>query len=179
MTDNTIQQVQRVSRAYVVFFDVLLAVIPIVVLVYWAFFNQLPEGFHAELPVQPGQVLSLTQKIFGGLVSLLPLSVVIYGLVTLKALFRLYAKGIMFSIENVKYFRRLGYALIAWVMANTLYTPLISLVVSSTSPHGERVLVAQFGITDLLTFLIGGIILVISWVMNEGRKLEDEQAFTV
>lgn len=179
MTDNTIQQVQRVSRNYVVLFDILLVVIPIVVLAYWAFFNQLPAGFHVDLPVKPEQALSLSQKTLGGLVSLLPLGIVLYGLATLKALFRLYAKAIMFSIENVKYFRRLGYALIAWVMANTLYTLLISLVLSSASPHGERVLVAQFGITDLFTFLIGGIILVIAWIMNEGRKLEDEQAFTV
>ncbi|MCH9675121.1 MAG: DUF2975 domain-containing protein [Gammaproteobacteria bacterium] len=85
----------------------------------------------------------------------------------------------MFSAENVKYIRRLGYVLIAWVVANTIFTALISLVITFANAEGERVLVAEFGIVDLFALIVGGIILVIAWVMNEGRKLEDEQAHTV
>ncbi len=179
MADNTIRHVQRVSRKYLVLFNVLLIVIPVAVLLYWIFFNHLPEGFHTDLPAKPTQALSLSQLFLGGLVSALPLAVTLYGLITLKALFRLYAGGILFSAENVKYFRRLGYVFIAWVMANTIFTPLISLIITYANPAGKKTLVVQFGMVDLFTLIIGGIILVIAWVMNEGRKLEDEQAYTV
>lgn len=179
MTDNTIHHVQHVSQKYLVLFNVLLVVIPVAVFLYWVFFNHLPEGFHTDLPVTPTQELSLSQLILGGLVSFLPVGVTLYGLVTLKALFRLYADAIMFSAENVKYFRRLGYVFIAWVMANAIFTPLIGLIITSANPAGKKALVVQFGIVDLFTLIIGGIILVIAWVMNEGRKLEDEQAHTV
>jgi len=179
MTDNTIDHVRRVSRKYLVLFNVLLVGTPVAVLLYWVFFNSLPEGFHAELPVLPMSDLSGSQLILGALVSLLPLGVTLYGLVTLKALFRLYADAVMFSIDNVKYFRRLGYIFIAWVIANTIFTPLISLVMTYSNPAGERTLVAQFGIVDLFTLIAGGVILVIAWVMNEGGKLKDEQEYTV
>lgn len=179
MTDNTIHHVQRVSRKYLILFNVLLVAMPVAVFLYWSFFNHLPDGFHTDLPVTPTQALSLSQLVLGGLVTFLPLAVALYGLLTLKALFQLYADAIMFSSENVKYFRRLGYVFIAWVMVNAIYTPLISLVITSANPVGERVLSVQFDIVDLFTLIIGGIILVIAWVMNEGRKIEDEQAHTI
>ncbi len=179
MTDNAIHHVQHMSRKFLVLFNVLLVLMPVAVFLYWAFFNQLPDAFHTDLPVAPAQPLSTTQLILGALVSLLPLTVAVYGLVTLKSLFRLYAEAIIFSAENVKYFRRLGYLFIAWVVANAIFTPLISLVLTLASPVGQRAVAVKFGIVDLFALLIGGIVLVVAWVMNEGRKLEDEQAHTV
>lgn len=179
MTDNNIDRVRRVSRRYLVLFNILLVVTPFATFSYWGFFNSLPKGFHAELPILPVESLSGFQLSLGVLISLLPLGVTLNGLVTLKSLFRLYADGIVFSIDNVKYFRRLGYVFIAAVIANAIFTPLISLVITSSNPAGERALVAQFGIVDLYTLIAGGIILVIAWVMKEGSKLKDEQEYTV
>ena len=146
---------------------------------YWAFFNHLPEGLLADLPVAPAQPLSSLSLSLAFLVSLLPVSVALYGVAALGALFKLYENGIIFAAENVKYFRRLGYALMAWVMANALFTPLISLVITFGNPPGERVVVAEFGVLDASILAIGSVVLLVSWVMNEGRKLEDEQAHTV
>ncbi|NNE83230.1 MAG: DUF2975 domain-containing protein [Alphaproteobacteria bacterium] len=177
--DKGMNHIQRASRRYRVLFTVLIIGVPVFDLLYWASFNHLPEGFLTDLPVLPTQQLSVLSLALAFLVSLLPVSVAVYGLVTLKALFRLYEGGIIFSADNVKYFRRLGYSFIAWVVANTVFTPLISVVVTFANPPGQRVLSAQFGVLDIATLLIGGVVLLISWVMNEGRKLEDEIAHTV
>ncbi len=138
MTDNSIHHLQHVSQKYLVLFNVLLIVIPIADFLYWGFFNHLPEGFLADLPVMPVQKLSSFQLILGAFVSLLPAGVILYGLATLKGLFRLYAKAITFSTENVKYFHRLGYVFIAWVMASVIFTPLISLVITHANSVGEK-----------------------------------------
>lgn len=179
MTDHSIQHIQRVSRNYVVLFNVLLVTIPVGSVLYWIFFNHLPVGFHADLPIVPTDALSTLQRALGALVSVLPVGVALYGLLTLKGLFRLYADAVIFSSKNVRYLHRLGYTFVAWVIANTLFTPLISLVITAANREGERVLVVQFGIVELLTLIVGGIILVIAWVVNIGRDLEDEQTYTV
>lgn len=179
MADNSMHHIKRVSRKYILLFNALLVVVPVAGLFYWALFNRLPVELHSDLPVMPSRDLTIIQLVLGALVSLLPIGVIIYGLVTLKGLFRLYADGIIFANENVKYFRQLGYTFIAWVIAATLFTPLISMVVSFTNPVGQRELVVGFELIDIFTLIIAGIVLIIAWVMNEGRKLEDEQAHTV
>ncbi len=179
MTENSKHHIQRVSRKYIVLFNALLVIVPVAGLLYWVFFNQLPDVLLNDLPAAPSQSLSVLQLVLGAMVTLLPLGVVIYGVKTLKGLFTLYADGVIFADENVKYFRQLGYTFIAWVIATTLFTPLISLVVSFANPVGQRSLVVGFEIMDIFTLIIAGIVLIIAWVMNEGRKLEDEQAHTV
>lgn len=93
--------------------------------------------------------------------------------------FRLYEQGVVFSGPNVKYFRRLGYTLIAWVPSHLLYGLLLSIVLTFQHDPDERMVVAQFDITGIGTFLIAALVLVLSWVMNEAVKIEQEQALTV
>jgi len=102
-----------------------------------------------------------------------------FGMVTLTKLFKLYENAIVFAAENVKYVRRLGYILICWVIASAVFTTLISIVISFANPPGQRMMIAEFQISDLSTLLIGAIVILISWVMEEGRKLEDETAHTI
>jgi hypothetical protein len=153
--------------------------VPVFHLLYGAFFNHLPEGLLADLPVVPAQKLSFLSLTLAFFVSLLPLSVALYGLITLSTLFKLYENGIIFSADNVRYFRRLGYVFLFWVMANAAFTPLVSFILTFVNPPGERAMVAKFGISDISSLIIGAVVLLISWVMNEGRRFEDEQAYTV
>ena len=177
--DDGMNHIQRMSQRYRILFNVLIISIPALDFLYWVFFNHLPEGFVATLPVLRSYPLSSPFLALAFLASLLPVSAALYGVMTLRALFSLYEKAIIFSAENVMYFRRLGYALIAWVISNALFTPLISAIMTYSNPPGDRMLVAQLGVFDISTLLIGCVVLLIAWVMDEGRKLEDEQAHTV
>ncbi len=147
---------------------------------YWASFNHLPDGF-IELPVAvaANQTLSYSSLALAFCVSLIPVSVAMFGMVTLTKLFKLYENAIVFAAENVKYVRRLGYILIYWVIASAIFTTLISIVISFANPPGQRMMVAEFQISDLSTLLIGAIVILISWIMEEGRKLEEETAHTI
>jgi hypothetical protein len=146
---------------------------------YWLLFNYLPVGFITELPVVVNQSLPLKTLLLAFLVSLIPASVAIYGVINLKILFGLYEKAIVFSERNVKCFRRLGYALISWVIANLIFVVLISIVLTFNNSSGDRMIVAQFGVSDIGTLIIGAIVVLVSWVMHEASKLEEEQATTV
>ncbi len=179
-TDSeNINRIQRVSGTFRLLFTVLIFCIPIITLLYWLFFNVLPVGFTTDLPVVVNQTLPLKTLVLAFLISLIPAFVAIYGMINLQKLFTLYEKAIVFSGQNVKCFRHLGYALIYWVLANLVFTILISIVLTVNNSPGERMIVAQFGISDIGTLIIGAVIILVSWVMDEAAKLEDEQAHTV
>ena len=66
-----------------------------------------------------------------------------------------------------------------WVAASSLYTILLSVVITFNNSPGERMVVATFSYDDLAMLLMGGVVILISWIMDEGRKLEEEQAHTI
>lgn len=168
-----------VSAQFKRFFWILLYAAPVLTFCYWGLFNHLPAGFAQGLPVAIDDSLTLKTQILAFTASLIPLAVVMYGIKNLIALFSLYENAVVFTQENVIYFRRLGYSLIYWVLACFVFTILISLVLTFNDPVGERMLVVQFGFPDFSLLLIAGVVILISWVMQEAVKLEYEQALTV
>ncbi len=179
MKNDNISRIQRVSGKFRLLFTALIFLTPIATLMSWAFFNALPEdGFH-NLPVTIDYPLPFKKLLLGALVSLIPLSVVIYGLVNLKTLFSLYEKAIVFSEHNTQCLHRLGYTLIAWFFASLIYTPLISLALTFNSPTVQQAIVVRIGLSDLSLLITGGIVFLTSWVMQEAANLENERALTI
>jgi len=77
-------------------------------------------------------------------------------------LFRLYGKGILFSARNTLYIRFQGYYLILdWVVDYQMQGALHDMAVSTTQLY------------------IGFLIIFIAWIMDEGRKIQEEQELTV
>jgi len=77
-------------------------------------------------------------------------------------LFRLYGKGILFSARNINYIRFLGYYLILdWVVDYQMQGELHDLMLITTQLY------------------IGFLIIFIAWIMDEGRKIQEEQELTV
>lgn len=179
MSKPGITRIQWTSKRFRRLFTALIFFIPFLDLMFWLSFNHLNEGFLAGLPATANQDLSQRSLALGFLVSLIPVTVAVYGMVTLSRLFQLYENAIVFTSDNVRLFRKLGYVIIAWVAANLLFTPLISAVITHGNPVGQRMLTVGINFSDLSVLIMGAIVVLISWVMNEGRKLEDEQMHTV
>jgi DUF2975 family protein len=171
-------RIQRVSLRFRLLFTGLIFLIPTLDVLYWLSFNHLPDGLF-KLPIVANVELPLQIRLLAMLASLLPVSVATFGVFTLVKLFKLYEKAIIFTVENVKHFRTLGYVVIYWVFAKIIYITLISAIISLSNPLGQRVLIVQFELPDISALIIGFIAVLISWIMDEGRKLEDEQAHTV
>ena len=177
--DTNMYRIQHSSSKFRMLLSNLIILVPVATLLYWLFFNSLPVGFKSELPVAVKSELPPITLLLGLLVSLIPLSPALYGAVSLRRLFGLYEKGIVFSEQNVNCFRHIGYALLFSVAANFVFTFLISIVLSFANPPGERLMVARFGSSDIGTLLIGAVVLLVSWVMKEAVAIEDERAHTV
>lgn len=179
MESNNRIRIRSVSAKFRVLFGALIFIKPMSDLLYWLSFNHLPAGFNNELPVTVTEPLSTSTLIFAFLISLIPTSIIIYGLINLKNLFALYEKGVVFTQKNVQCFRHIGLALIALIFANLVHGALLSVVLTINNPVGERILSLTFGSEDFSVLIMGAMIILVSWVMNEAASLEHEQAHTV
>jgi len=102
------------------------------------------------------------------------------GFYYLSQLFMLYAKNIIFSLHNMLLIRKIGYTLVAQVLVSIIITqPLLSFMLTKDAIPGQLFIQSGVGGDEISNLLIGGIVILISWVMAEGRKLADEQALTI
>ena len=88
----------------------------------------------------------------------------------LYRLFGLYSRGVMFGEANVRYIKALGYWMIgAWVISMPIQ--LLQYLQDT-----ERL----FFKFNLNGYFFGGVlVLLLAWIMEEGRKLQEEQSLTV
>jgi hypothetical protein len=84
------------------------------------------------------------------------------ALVALYALFSLYSRGILFSARNVLYIRFLGYYLLLTFLLDYQIQAAMHDMALSTTP-----------------LFVGLLIIFVAWIMDEGRKIQEEQELTV
>lgn len=151
---------------------------------FWIFYNHLPDSLITMSMKSLGdfslpEELTLIQRLLGLLISLVPLAIQMVALVTLLRLLRLYRDGSVFSGAHVACFKRLGQSLVAYACVGIVQKTAIVLVMTMNNPPGKRMLTLGISSDDITLFVVGAIVLMISWVMDEGRKLTEEQTLTV
>ena len=88
------------------------------------------------------------------------LGIFCYGV--LFSLFRRFKQGVLFSARNIRHIHALAYILIGnWVIDYVLQSSLQDMDLSCTP------------------LFVGMLIIFIAWIMDEGRKIQEEQALTV
>ena len=113
---------------------------------------------------------------------------------SLAKLFGLYAQGRIFDSEAIRWIRRAGICCVlgwlfnpaqAFIFSQNFYKPQSVPVVPGmtvVSVHNYRMGFFDFDFGFGIDFglLVGGaIVMLIAWIMDEGRKLQEEQALTV
>jgi hypothetical protein len=103
----------------------------------------------------------------------------------LTELFGLYARGEIFTSENVRQIREIGVSVFLFV-AIWAYGLLASFVLgysgvgTAIASRGMEIRGWGFGLPEPLTVVLAGIIIVVvSWIMDVGRELREEQDLTV
>lgn len=186
-------KIQKVSSFLIITFNVLLIGIPVLFTLQWAagkwkpvqylkdmgFFKQIvetPEGM-IDLSKIQFTPLSWTIGYSSEIVGFIP---VFLGLLVLRRLFKNYMNNSIFTYDNAKDYRLLGWL---FFFNAVFFKPLSDtmLVLSATLPNppGHRYISLNFGTPNLEDLLCAFLILVISWVMAEGYKLKEEQSLTV
>lgn len=181
-------KIQRTSLFFRVLFQIIFILLPLLTIITWIYAPE-PISFlgskiilsafsHGYPIVQP---LTVDTKLLGFLISLLPLIVNLFVLYFLIKLFRLYEQGEIFTMNNVRYIRNIGYALLIGQLINPVYQALISMAMTWNNPphQGLRIISISLDGTNIGIILMSLLIILISWIMLEGYKLKEEQQFTV
>ena len=182
-------KIKRVSLMFRLLFQSVFVVLPLLVLVAWIMAPEtlsfLKGTINFELsPLHEYPVLhpmSLLNKLLGFGVSMIPVGIHMITLYFLIKLFRLYEQGKIFSLHNVCYIRNIGYTLLVGQLLHPFYEALMGLVLTWNNPphQGLRFISVSFDRTNVSVILIALLVILISWIMAEGYKLQEEQQLTI
>ena len=181
--ESAMQNQERIRRASHRLRRLLLIVacaIPAVNALVWIYINHLPKIIYSHmLPYFVQIPLPASARIMGFMVTMLPTAVGISGAYYLMRLFHLYEQGQIFRLPNVQCFKKLSRVLIWWFAVGIIHRSILSVALTLHNPPGQRIVTLGIGSPDLTALLLGGILAVIAWVMEEGRKLQEDQDLTV
>lgn len=179
---SNLARIKKISKNFHLMFSVLLVAVPLYYVIYWSLINDFPETL-ISVNVDSGPFipnpLSTSLRLIGFLISLLPLSAFIYGLINIRKLFFFYQEGVIFSFEHVNIFKKISKALILWVFLSILYESAKSILFSLGNPPGQRIVSIGFSSPEITALVVAAIVFVIAWVMDEGRIITEEQQLTV
>jgi len=174
------ERIQQASKRLHTLLLIIFWIMPVITAVVWLFMNRLPETMYRNmLPYFVSVPLPLSARLMGFVVVMIPTGVAMFGLYYLMRLFQLYEQGQIFRLDNVRCFKKLSRVLIWWFVAGIVHKSLLSVALTLHNPPGQRMITLELGSPDLTALLVGGILAVIAWVMEEGRKLQEDQDLTV
>lgn len=97
----------------------------------------------------------------------------------LAKLFKLYAHGSIFTKLNVACFRQLGLVILFGKIASYLEEPLLSYTLTWLHNPLTASYTVAFRSTDLSVILFAVFLIIISWIMGEAVKLNEEHELTI
>jgi hypothetical protein len=174
------QRITKVSRKLRIACTCLMFCLPAINALFWQFFNDVyPKIRMIPLPVPVDHEVSAFCRALAFSADMVPLFATLYGLLKLRELFQLYENGSFFTERNVGCLRSLGKALLVWVGCDIVRYSLLSVILTLGNPPGQRLLVVGLNSGEFSGVFVGIVVLIISWVMDEARKLEEDQALIV
>lgn len=179
---DNLSKIKKLSKKFYVLLSLLLVAIPLLNILFWSLINYLPETLininTPGSPISPNK-LPVQLQVLGFIVSLLPLTALMYCIMNIRKLFSFYKEGVIFSFEHVKLFKKTATGLMIWVILNLIYDSAVSVIFTMGNPPGQRMLRVGIGSGEVTALFVGGIIFIIAWVMEEGRILNEEKELTI
>lgn len=108
------------------------------------------------------------------LVSSIPLAALALGLLSLRALFRSYARGDYFSTTAAGHMEKMGRAVLAWVILDFLCEPLLSVWITLLQPVGHRLLSLSFQTPDVVAIFLAACIVLIARILRRAADINSE-----
>lgn len=174
----------KVSLVLQTLFMINLILLPIMHLFYWWVpkndqLNKMISMEIGPLHIDAALLHSLSPITHFGVfcIATLPVLAEMYLMYLLMSLFRQYAKGEVFSFTAINIITRIGYTLLALPLIGRLSDLANSYLLTLDSPKHYLV----FGITsyDLQSIVTGFLVIIISWIMREAKRLHEEQQLTI
>lgn len=168
-------RIRRVSAVLSLACSAYLLLAPLMLLVVWFNFEQLGPEWEtlAQLPIQP-QYVGWWNKLLGGLITAVPLVLMMVGVWHLRRLFEQFRQGHLFSADGADHLHVFAKMLLVTVLLAPFVSVLLGVVLTMSNPPGERAIVVSFGSNDLGQLFIAGALFAITWTLREGYRLSQE-----
>jgi Protein of unknown function (DUF2975). len=182
-------RIQRLSQRLRFLFLAGTVLVPVVDALSWAFFEQvIASPAHTLSPLlglswstalfMAGPI-TVTMKLLGFASSLLPGVASMYCFWCLARLFARFGQGEMFSGPVVELIRRIGWAVLATQGLRVVHGTLVSLLLTMDNAPGQHMITVGMDSVTLSEIITGVVIILASWVMDEARKLKEEQELVI
>lgn len=166
-------------------------VIPILLIIFWMnaptpILATLP-GFDLNISYMPNLSMGVNHlhplytdtKILGFIISLIPLTANLFVLYFLIRLFKTFERFEIFSIHSVHYIKYIGFTLLISQLLYPIQQALLSAAITWHNPLGERLMGFSLSQTNIGILLAAMFIILISWIMAEGYKIQEEQKYII
>lgn len=181
-------RITRISLFFRVFFQIFLIAAPLLFIYTWINAPEhvvLANGFIQmdSIPKNYSKAilhtLSSSEKMLGFAVSSIPMLIELFIVYSLAKLFALFEKQEVFSLNNVRYIRNIGYALLLDQLISPFYQFAMGIVITMENPHGHRFASITLDQTNIGVLLTALMVILISWIVAEGYKLRVEQELII
>jgi hypothetical protein len=173
-------KIRGMSRKLRKLFQISLYILPAIPILYWLFYNHLsPMMQDSVFECAAPAFLAVNSRLIAFVGEMPAILVMLFALNSLKSLFSLYERGIYFEAENVKQFKLLGKLALWAVLADVVNETVLVLAETINNPPGEKILAISISSDHVKLMVVACIIMLISMVMDEGRKIQDENQLTV
>jgi Protein of unknown function (DUF2975) len=127
---------------------------------------------------QTGAALPVTApaRLAAAVVVAVPVAVMLYGLFAVRALFREFAQGRVFTMRAAHHLQVFAATVLAQAPLGPLTSAGLSFAVSMAQETGPRMFAIAFSLHDYYALIVGGALFAIASVMREAARLADENA---
>jgi DUF2975 family protein len=127
---------------------------------------------------QSGSSLALTldARLIAGAIVAVPVGVMVFGLWHVRAMFREFAAGHVFTEAAARHLQMFGAAMLAQAPLGPLTSIALSVGLTLANPPGQRMLAVSVSINDYFALIVGGVLFAAASVMREAARLADENA---
>ena len=170
------QKIQRMSTLITTLCSLSLISLPLLQIWIWVdllgphgTFKYINNALHPE-------TIALPYRILGFLISMVPVALLMWGILHLRALFKLFRKAVFFSEANVRLLHKFAMMLFFNTLASPIARSLVSVAVTINNPPGQRAVVFNIEGGDLNSLFVAVVFLAVAWVMREAHALAQENA---
>jgi hypothetical protein len=170
-------RIQRLSRMVAIACIVVIFLLPIALLIFWATaeVSTLARLAHLQTAAIQSSVQPW-QRTVCALVSGLPLALLMLGLWEARQCFARFARGDFFNTDAVSRLRRFAARTFASGVLATLIGPVLSVVLTFNNPTHQRHLALGISSDQVLLFLFSSMVWLMAAVIGQAKALADENA---
>jgi hypothetical protein len=179
-------KIQRTSRYLRWTFTALMAITPLLYIASWCFIPGMGEkdSFILGFDLIPADVvilhpLTTMMRLIGLTISLLPMTVNLLLYANLVTLFLMYERLSYFTMENVAVIRKIGFYLLLGELIRPFIEAATTALLTWQNGPGHRAIAISFKSNNVELIIAGVLIILISWIIAEGHRLNEEQQLTI